>query len=501
MKLKRLYSTSMIILLCSILATIQAVSAVPTVNIEPPYPSVSQGETFTVNITIDPTGFEIYGAEYKLHFNNNLLKALSQSNGSFLDQDGASTTEFVNKIDNTAGRIEYGETRTGVTNGATTPGILATIEFEVISSGAEEFRLYGVVLSDSDAKEISDIIVQLRPSTPFLIDGYVSCEDGSKCNHPAVNITNMDIGMEWKAITSENSNDYKTEVIGGVDIIAGEILRFNVISPDGKQSNVIDHTVTQDEIDNEGILNFNITLMSDTTPPASTSSGSSGGGGGGTSGEAFKNILISETEREYVNKGSEVSYHFDSEGNIVQYINFTGVTSSGTIAAKVEILNHTSAMVDQAPTDIVYKNLNIWVGNLGWANSRNIANPTINFKVQKSWIKENNMDKSTIRLNRYCDGNWNPLATIRIGDDADYLYFEAETPGFSPFAITGRKVSTLSSSDVAGVSSTTGSGIIEDISDQVPEPDQTTAQKEPGFSLFACVTVMLIVVEILRKKK
>ena len=233
-----------------------------------------------------------------------------------------------------------------------------------------------------------------------------------------------------------------------------------------------------------------------------TSSGSSGGGGGGgTSGEDFYNILISETEREYVNKGSEVSYNFDSEGNMVRYINFTGVTSSGTIAAKVEILNHTSAMVDQAPTDIVYKNLNIWVGNLGWANPSNIANPKINFKVENSWITVNNIDISTIKMNRYSEGKWNPLATIRIGEDANDLYFEVQTPSFSPFAITGSKVSTLSSSNADGVSSATGSGSIEEISDQMTEPDKTTAQKEPGFCLFVCVTVMLIVIQILRKNK
>ena len=42
------------------------------------------------------------------------------------------------------------------------------------------------------------------------------------------------------------------------------------------------------------------------------------GGGSGGSGEAFENILISETQREYVNKDSVVSYNFDFEGNIVQ---------------------------------------------------------------------------------------------------------------------------------------------------------------------------------------
>ncbi|MCK4818445.1 hypothetical protein KA005_21925, partial [bacterium] len=277
MKLKRLYSTSMIILLCSILATIQAVSAVPTVNIEPPDPSVSQEETFTVNITIDPGGTEILGAQYNLYFNNSLLSALNQSKGPFLSQDGASTNEIVNKIDNTARKIEYGEMTiadSDVIGGVTNPGVLASVTFKVISSGTEEFRLYDVVLTDSDPKEISDIIVQSRPSTPFLIQGYVFYEDGSECNNLAGYITNMNINMEESINALNNLNFYKNTLVGGVDIIAGEILRFNVISPDGKQSNVIDHTVTQDEIDNEGIFNFNITLTSDTTTPASTSSGS-----------------------------------------------------------------------------------------------------------------------------------------------------------------------------------------------------------------------------------
>ncbi|MCD4840515.1 MAG: PGF-pre-PGF domain-containing protein [Methanosarcinales archaeon] len=221
--------------------------------------------------------------------------------------------------------------------------------------------------------------------------------------------------------------------------------------------------------------------------------GSSGGGGGsGGSGEAFENILISETEREYVNKGSVVSYNFDFEGNVVQYLNFTGLKNSGKIAAKVEILNNTSTLVDSAPLDIVYKNLNIWVGNLDWATSENIDNPIINFKVEKSWVIDNKISKSTISLNRYSDGKWNPLETYRIGEDADYLYFEAKVPGFSPFAVTGKKA----------VGESGGEGIIVEPTETAEKkPVQAPTEKKgiPGFSLFAGVLVLLIVMQILRK--
>lgn len=220
--------------------------------------------------------------------------------------------------------------------------------------------------------------------------------------------------------------------------------------------------------------------------------GSSGGGGSGGSGEAFENILISETEREYVNKGSIVSYNFDFEGNIVQYLNFTGLKNSGKIAAKVEILNNTSTLVDSAPSDIVYKNLNIWVGNLDWATSENIDNPIINFKVEKSWIIDNKISKSTISLNRYSDGIWDPLETHATGEGAEYLYFEAKVPGFSPFAVTGKK----------DMGESGGEGIIVEPKETAEkQPVQAPTEKKgiPGFSLFAGVLVLLIVIQILRK--
>ena len=268
MELKRLYSTSTIITICVIIATIQAASAAPAISVKPSYISVSQGDTFTVNVTIDPDGTGILGAEYKLYFNNILLKALSQDTGSFLSQGGASTIPIVNNIDNTAGRIEYGEVRT-VTNdvGVTTPGTLATIGFEVRSSGSGELCLYDVILSDSDTQEISGVtvnnatveIAQSQPSTPFLIRGYVSYEDESVCNDPAVDIANLNIGKEWAAETDASSNYYQITLSSCADIVAGETLQFNAMSPEKSQWNVTEHTVIQAEVDAGG-FEYNITL-------------------------------------------------------------------------------------------------------------------------------------------------------------------------------------------------------------------------------------------------
>ncbi|MDF1557231.1 MAG: PGF-pre-PGF domain-containing protein [ANME-2 cluster archaeon] len=212
-----------------------------------------------------------------------------------------------------------------------------------------------------------------------------------------------------------------------------------------EMSNVVFSNSTGDSL--PVIVNNGDASIGDVTTPPSNGGGGGGGGGGGTSGEAFENIECTETDREYVNRASDISYNFKLECNFVEYINFTAVTSSGDVAAKVEILKDTSTFVDQASPGIVFKNLNIWVGNFGWATEKNIKDPEIGFKVDRSWVSQNNIDESTIAMYRYDEGRWNPLTTTKMGDDAGYLYFEARTPGFSPFAITGSRSSAATATD------------------------------------------------------
>ena len=71
-----------------------------------------------------------------------------------------------------------------------------------------------------------------------------------------------------------------------------------------------------------------------------------------------------------------------------------------------------------------------------------IADAVVCFKVEKSWIQDKSIDKSLITLNRYSDKKWTQLPAILSDEDDKYLYFTAKTPGFSPFAITGKSTAT-----------------------------------------------------------
>ena len=262
--IKQLAMTAVIAAVVCISSQAGYVAASPVISVEPSYLSGSYGDTFTVSITIDPDDTEILGAEYKLYFDNSLLKALSQNKGSFLSQDSASTIPIVDNIDDIP--IEYGEMRIDVDYGVTDPGVLTTIEFEVIRCSEDgEFHLDDVVLSDTSASEIQDVTIKdghveiAQPSTPFLICGYVFNDDDSDCNDPAVNITNLNTSKGWAAETNETSNYYQITLSSCADIIAGETLQFTATSPDGSQSNVTEHTVTPAEVDAGG-FEYNIVL-------------------------------------------------------------------------------------------------------------------------------------------------------------------------------------------------------------------------------------------------
>lgn len=151
-------------------------------SVEPAYRDVSKGENFTVDIYVDPDGSEVYGAQYHLYFNNTVLNATLQTKGPFLGGG-----DWLNDINNTIGKIRYGEARTGG-GGVFTPGILATITFQAIAEedGISELRLENVKLSDPAAGSIQtnvssgSVSVRTGVCGDATGDGMVTMADGRR---------------------------------------------------------------------------------------------------------------------------------------------------------------------------------------------------------------------------------------------------------------------------------------------------------------------------------
>ncbi len=135
-------------------------AAESSVSVSPQTITASHGDVFSIDIIVDPAGSDIYGAQYKLYFDKNMLKAISQNQGTFLSHGGSDTIEVTNNIDNATGRIDYGETRIGdpeTVGGASEKDVLASITFEVIGSGTSELRLEAM-LADPKAQPVDAVV-------------------------------------------------------------------------------------------------------------------------------------------------------------------------------------------------------------------------------------------------------------------------------------------------------------------------------------------------------
>jgi len=246
--------------------------------------------------------------------------------------------------------------------------------------------------------------------------------------------------------------------------------------------------------------------------PVKSSGGGGGGGGGGTSGEAFANIVCTETDRQFVGKDLNVKYNFKLEGNYVQHIEFTGLTSAGKVAAKVEILNHTSTIVEKDAPNIVFKNLNVWVGNIGYFSNNNIKDPTITFIVDRSWVRDNDIILNTVSFYSYNDRTtiWEKMSTQKIGEDSTSYQFKASLPirgSLGPMAISGKDLVYVPTSapTPTPVITPTQSVTEQPTSEKTPTVTPVTwtgtwKAKVPGFQLLAALIALITLYFISRRR-
>jgi PGF-pre-PGF domain-containing protein len=236
------------------------------------------------------------------------------------------------------------------------------------------------------------------------------------------------------------------------------------------------------------------------------SGGSSGSGGAGGTPEPQSNVEAKEVSQTFVNSGKTVKFDFPRNATPIVSISFDSKKSAGKTTTIIEMLKGKSTLVAGLPFDEVYKSLNIWVGNSGFGDSKNIENAVICFKIEKTWIQDKNINKSSITLNRYSDKKWNQLPTSISRENEKYLYLIAKTPGFSPFAIAGKTTTEaeIRPADGNKTQNNTRSPIAN--TEQTPEQKDNTNNSEKGstkahgFEVF-CGLLSLFAVFLYRKVK
>ena len=151
--------------------------------------------------------------------------------------------------------------------------------------------------------------------------------------------------------------------------------------------------------------------------------------------EPASNVEVRELTQQLISNDNHAKFTFTKNVTSIAYIEFDPKNTVGKITTIVEKLKEKSTLVTELPSGKVYENTNIWVGNEGTANPENIENAVVGFKVKKTWINSNGVDSSSVKLWKFDDGKWVELSTSQTSEDDDYVYYEADTPGFSAFSI------------------------------------------------------------------
>jgi PGF-pre-PGF domain-containing protein len=168
---------------------------------------------------------------------------------------------------------------------------------------------------------------------------------------------------------------------------------------------------------------------------APTNNGNNGGSGGGpvSSGSSLSQTVIISP----IMALSEGIARFTKPALSVIEIAIVPNRSLSNVRLSVEKLSEKPDNVS-LPEGQVYVYMEIGADNL---LDNDIENASITFRVNRSWVEDNKINKTSVRLLRHFEDAWQELVTSLVNETADYVY-EAVTPGFSYFSVVGNILQT-----------------------------------------------------------
>ena len=172
------------------------------------------------------------------------------------------------------------------------------------------------------------------------------------------------------------------------------------------------------------------------------------------------NIKVVQLENVSSGESQEISSD-DLEGTGLDAVEFTSTEDLDNVKMTIEKLENKPDEIisDPSSTEIkeiksnkvdeiyVYSYLEIDLTSDGEAIEEGVVDIKIDFKIEKSWLDTNNIDKDSVILLRFKNNEWHELETSVKSEDNTYVYFNAISPGTSTFAIVGGTI--LSEPEVA----------------------------------------------------
>ncbi|MBI2041174.1 MAG: PGF-pre-PGF domain-containing protein [DPANN group archaeon] len=178
---------------------------------------------------------------------------------------------------------------------------------------------------------------------------------------------------------------------------------------------------------------------------ASTTGGQSGAaaGSGGAGGLGLIGIQTAAVSTIAASAPSSVAFAPNpSQISNLEFVLAEPASNVQVIVAEVKELGVPPVTNSIPGTDTVYKHIQIELRNVRPAA---VKDAKVHFSVDQSWLSGKGIAKESVTLYRYENG-WKALSTSFERDDGKVSRYVAKSPGFSTFAIVGKKASATAAS-------------------------------------------------------
>ncbi len=157
----------------------------PAIYISPDWahtadPASAIGTNYTISVYTDYTGDDVWGYEFTLTYNANVLAGVEVVNGDLITEDVATTMPFVGEFNDTLGMLDLTGNSFYVSDPASVPvtsgpGTLANVTFEVVGYGISNITLGDetILIGYDDILEEEFIIIdETTPDPGHMGDGF-----------------------------------------------------------------------------------------------------------------------------------------------------------------------------------------------------------------------------------------------------------------------------------------------------------------------------------------